>query len=74
MVAICNSYIVPFNPLGAPGPTILTAAQNYNRAFKCLKRGSTVTVRVECLLTSDVLEEQWWRRGEEEEGDSEDGE
>ena len=43
MPAICNLYIVPFDPLGSPGPTILTAAQNYNRGFKCLKQGSVVT-------------------------------
>ena len=35
-----NSYIVPFNPLRAHGPTILTAAQEHNWEFKCLKRGS----------------------------------
>ena len=41
MAPICNSYIVPFDPLGAPGPTILTAAQEFNREFKLLKRGSS---------------------------------
>ena len=30
-------------------------------------------VRVVCLLTSDFLEEQWWERDVEEEGDFEDG-
>jgi hypothetical protein len=43
MAPIRNSYIVPFDPLGAPGPTILTAAQEYNKMFKHLKWGSAVT-------------------------------
>jgi hypothetical protein len=43
MPAIRTSYIVPFNPLGAPGPTILAAAQSFNRDFKRLRRGSAVT-------------------------------
>jgi hypothetical protein len=41
--SIHYSYIVPFDPLGAPGPTILTTTQNYNRGFKCLKWGSVMT-------------------------------
>jgi hypothetical protein len=38
-----TSYIIPFDPSGAPGPTILTAAQSFNRDFKRLCRGSAVT-------------------------------
>jgi hypothetical protein len=38
-----TSYIVPFDPHGAPGTTILTAAQFFNRDFKRLRRGSAVT-------------------------------
>jgi hypothetical protein len=38
-----TSYIVPFDPHGAPGPTILTAAQSFNRDFKRLRHGSAVT-------------------------------
>jgi hypothetical protein len=34
---------VPFNPLGALLPTILTAPQNYNKMFKCIKEGLAVT-------------------------------
>ena len=40
--AIPSSYIVPFDPLGNPLGTILTAAQRYNRGFKRIKRGSAV--------------------------------
>ena len=40
MSPICNSYIVPFGPILAHGLTILTAAQEHNRGFKCLKQGS----------------------------------
>jgi hypothetical protein len=43
MAPIHNSYIVPFDPLRTPGPTILTAAQEYNKMFKCLKQGLAVT-------------------------------
>ena len=42
MLAIPTSYIVPFDPLGNPLGTILTAAQRYNRGFKRIKRGSAV--------------------------------
>ena len=42
MPALPNSYIVPFDPFGNPLGTILTAAQRYNRGFKCIKRGSAV--------------------------------
>jgi hypothetical protein len=44
MPAICNSYIVPFDPLGAPGPTILTTTQGFNKMFKRLRRGSVVSL------------------------------
>ena len=40
MPAIPSSYIVPFDPLGNPLGTILTAAQRYNRGFKHIKQGS----------------------------------
>jgi hypothetical protein len=43
MAPICSSYIIPFNPLGAPGPTILTTTQEYNKMFKHLKWGSAVS-------------------------------
>jgi hypothetical protein len=43
MPAIRSSYIVPFNPLGNPLGTILTAAQRYNRSFKHIKRGSSTS-------------------------------
>lgn len=43
MAPFRNLYIIPFNPLGAPGPTILTAVQTFNKAYKHLKRGSAVT-------------------------------
>jgi hypothetical protein len=43
MAPIHNSYLVPFDPLGAPGPTILTATQEYNKMFKHLKWGLAVT-------------------------------
>jgi hypothetical protein len=43
MPAIRTSYLVPFDPLGNPGVTILTAAQSFNRDFKRLRRGSAVT-------------------------------
>ena len=43
MAPICNSHLVLFNPLGTPGPTILTAAQNYNKPYKHLKWGSAVS-------------------------------
>jgi hypothetical protein len=36
-------YIVPFDPLGNPLGTILTAAQRYNWCFKHIKRGSLTT-------------------------------
>ena len=39
----CSSYIVLFNPQGAPGPTILTTAQSFNMDHKRLRQGSTVT-------------------------------
>ena len=42
MPAIPTSYIVPFDPLGNPLGTILTAAQHYNQGFKRIKRGSAV--------------------------------
>ena len=42
MPAIPTSYIVPFDPLGNPLGTILTAAQRYNRGFKRIKRGSAI--------------------------------
>ena len=42
MPAIPSSYIVPFDPLGNPLGTILTAAQRYNRGFKRVKWGSAV--------------------------------
>jgi hypothetical protein len=42
MPAIPSSYIVPFDPLGNPLGTLLTAAQRYNRGFKRIKRGSAV--------------------------------
>ena len=42
MPALPTSYIVPFDPLGNPLGTILTAAQRYNRGFKRIKRGSAV--------------------------------
>jgi hypothetical protein len=42
MPAIPSSYIIPFDPLGNPLGMILTAAQRYNRGFKCIKRGSAV--------------------------------
>jgi hypothetical protein len=42
MPAIPSSYIIPFDPLGNPLGTILTAAQHYNRGFKRIKRGSVV--------------------------------
>jgi hypothetical protein len=38
-----SSYIVPFDPQGAPGLTILTAAQSFNRDFKRLRQGSAIT-------------------------------
>jgi hypothetical protein len=44
MPAIPTSYIVPFDPLGNPLGTILTAAQHYNRGFKCIKRGSAIAL------------------------------
>jgi hypothetical protein len=40
MSPIHNSYIIPFKPIVAHGPTILTAAQEHNREFKDLKQGS----------------------------------
>jgi hypothetical protein len=43
MPAIPNSYIVPFDPLGNPLGTILTATQRYNQGFKCIKRGLSTT-------------------------------
>jgi hypothetical protein len=49
MAPICSgytartSYIVPFNPHGAPGPTILTVAQSFNRDCKRLRWGSAIT-------------------------------
>jgi hypothetical protein len=43
MPAIPTSYIVPFDPLGNPLGTILTAAQRYNRGFKRIQRGSAVS-------------------------------
>jgi hypothetical protein len=42
MPAIPTSYIVPFDPLGNPLGTILTAAQRYNRGFKRIKRGLAI--------------------------------
>ena len=42
MLAIPTSYIVPFDPLGNPLGTILTAAQRYNWGFKCIKQGSAI--------------------------------
>jgi hypothetical protein len=44
MPAIPNSYIIPFDPLGNPLGTILTAAQRYNWGFKCIRRGSAVAL------------------------------
>jgi hypothetical protein len=43
MPAIRSSFIVPFNPLGNLGGTLVTAAQWYNHNFKRIKRGSTVS-------------------------------
>jgi hypothetical protein len=43
MSAIHNSYIIPFNPLGNPLGTILTAAQRYDRGFKRIKQGSSTS-------------------------------
>jgi hypothetical protein len=43
MPAIRLSYIVPFNPLGKPGRTLVMAAQQYNCCYKRLKRGSSVS-------------------------------
>jgi hypothetical protein len=43
MSAIHNSYIVPFDPLGNPLGTLLTAAQWYNWGFKHIKRGSATS-------------------------------
>jgi hypothetical protein len=43
MSAIHNSYIDPFDPLGNPLGMILTVAQHYNRGFKCIKRGSSMS-------------------------------
>jgi hypothetical protein len=43
MPAIPTSYIVPFDPLGNPLGTILTAAQRYNQGFKHIQRGSAVS-------------------------------
>ena len=42
MPAVPSSYIVPFNPLGNPLGTLLTATQRYNQGFKCIKRGSAI--------------------------------
>jgi hypothetical protein len=42
MPTIPSSYIVPFDPLGNPLGTILTAAQRYNRGYKRIKRGLAV--------------------------------
>jgi hypothetical protein len=42
MPATPTSYIVPFDPLGNPLGTLLTAAQRYNRGFKRIKWGSAV--------------------------------
>jgi hypothetical protein len=42
MPATPSSYIVPFDPLGNPLGTILTAAQRYSRGFKCIKWGSAI--------------------------------
>jgi hypothetical protein len=42
MPAIPTSYIMPFDPLGNPLGTILTATQRYNWGFKRIKRGSAV--------------------------------
>jgi hypothetical protein len=43
MPAIHNLYIVPFDPLGTPLPTILTATQNYNKMFKQIQWGLSAT-------------------------------
>jgi hypothetical protein len=43
MAPIHNSYIVPFDPFGAPGPTVLTTTQGFNRMFKRLRQGSAET-------------------------------
>jgi hypothetical protein len=43
MAPLHTSYIVPFDPQGAPGPTILTTTQSFNRDFKRLRQGSAVT-------------------------------
>jgi hypothetical protein len=43
MPSFRSSYIVPFDPHGAPGSTILTAAQSFNRDFKRLRWGSAVS-------------------------------
>jgi hypothetical protein len=43
MSPIHSSYIVPFDPHGNPGVTILTAAQSFNKDYKRLRRGSAVT-------------------------------
>jgi hypothetical protein len=44
MPAIPNSYIIPFDPLGNPLGTILTATQCYNQGFKRIKRGSATAL------------------------------
>jgi hypothetical protein len=50
MPAIHSSYIVPFNPLGNPGGTILAAAQRYNRMFRCSKQGSATSPYSDLVL------------------------
>jgi hypothetical protein len=42
MPAIPTSYIVPFDPLGNPLGTILTAAQRYNQGFRRIKQGLAI--------------------------------
>jgi hypothetical protein len=43
MAPIHNLYIISFNPLGTLGPTILTTAQKFNKMYKHIKWGSSVT-------------------------------
>ena len=43
MAPIHSSYIVLFDPVRAPLPTILTTTQEYNKGFKHIKQGLSVT-------------------------------
>ena len=53
-------------------PAITNSSFCYNLA-KIITQASMGSVRVECLLTSDFLEEQWLERDEGVEVGSEDG-